>query len=129
MNIKLNPNDEDTSYTANVESPQELHDILVNNDLLRDPHNFEVPKVFDWFDKLKEGCMVISIKDLKCSLQPQVVKMKKIKFSQDYIYENRNLTEERMYPVNFSTEQIEEDFKEWCNQAIESEWIEVRDID
>lgn len=92
MNIKLNPNDEDTSYTANVESPQELHDILVNNDLLRDPHNFEVPKVFDWFDKLKEGCMVISIKDLKCSLQPQVVKMKKIKFSQDYIYENRNLT-------------------------------------
>lgn len=129
MNIKLNPNDEDTSYTANVESPQELHDILVNNDLLRDPHNFEVPKVFDWFDKLKEGCMVISIKDLKCSLQPQVVKMKKIKFSQDYIYENRNLTEERMYPVNFSTEQIEEDFKEWCNQTIKSEWVEVRDID
>ena len=106
-----------------------MHDILVNNDLLRDSHNFEVPKVFDWFDKLKEGCMVISIKDLKCSLQPQVVKMKKIKFSQDYIYENRNLTEERMYPINFSTEQIEADFKEWCNQAIESEWVEVRDID
>ena len=128
MNIKLNMNDEETPYIATVDSPQALYDLLLRNDLLKDELNFEVPKAFDWYDRLKEGCIILSSKDLKCSMQPQVVEMKKIKFSQEYIYEDRCLEETRSYPKSFSTDQIEADFKEWCNEAIESEWVEVRDV-
>lgn len=127
MNIKINPNDEDTSYSASVATPLELFNLLADNDLLQDKLNFEVPKATLWFDNLQAGCLVLSPKELKCSIQPQVVPMKKIKFSQEYIYEDRSMVEERSYPKSFSTEQIEADFKEWCNAAIESEWIEVQD--
>lgn len=127
MDIKLNSTIDSESYTAHVETYQEFFELLRDNNLLKDATNFEVPKAFDWFDKLQQGCIVTSAKDLNCTIQPHVVEMKKIKFALEYIYEDRNLREERKYPLNFSSEKIEADFKEWCNAAIESEWIEVQD--